>query len=173
VRPPHSSNGLAPRSVLGPTSPFGKAWRLTSPPRSRSPLAALHVVGLPSLFIEASARRSCATLTTTTVSRPLPGVFSYKAGPQDLGPQIAVVHVYGSAYQMGVAQGALLAHEMGELLPAVIRYLVKSVPAGDASIWELGGTGRWFAHSLLCGAGGGGAPLPPTRTRLHTVWRHT
>jgi hypothetical protein len=53
----------------------------------------------------------------------------FAAGAADLGPRIAVVHVSGTAFQMGEAHGKLMAAELKEFLPLVEAYLKAAIPA--------------------------------------------
>ena len=47
----------------------------------------------------------------------------FSAGAPELEPKIALVHVYGTAYEMGVAQGKLLSNELREFLPQAIKFI--------------------------------------------------
>ena len=51
------------------------------------------------------------------------------AGPPSLAPQIIVVNVSGSAFEMGEAQGQLLKAELLAFLPQVLQYIGKALAA--------------------------------------------
>ena len=63
--------------------------------------------------------------------RKVPNGKLYHAGPPDLSPPISLVHVYGTAFEMGEAQGKLLATEMAAFLPAAIQYVAEGITAKD------------------------------------------
>ena len=47
----------------------------------------------------------------------------YEVGPADLEPKLAVLHVRGTAYEMGQAYGSLMRDEIRKLLPEAFAYL--------------------------------------------------
>eukprot|EP01043_Picozoa_sp_COSAG02_P026201 COSAG02_NODE_1502_length_12258_cov_12.486142_5_plen_141_part_00 len=47
------------------------------------------------------------------------------------GSEIAVVHVSGTAFEMGEAHGKLMAKELKEFLPLVFAYMEKTLPASE------------------------------------------
>lgn len=66
-----------------------------------------------------------------TFVRSAPHGKRYLAGSATLDPQIVLLHVYGTAFEMGEAQGQLLQQELKEFMPAVLAYMALGIAAKD------------------------------------------
>lgn len=111
------------------------------------------------------------TGTPTLVSSIANGT-KWTVGPPGLSPPLTVIHVYGDAYAMGYAYGALMSAEINALIPAAFEYIYSEVNSSLASLPEP--LRNWVIEggvqlALVRGGGRLGAPSPPPRTFLACV----
>ena len=113
----------------------------------------LYLFLLPQLFVSVESAYCNGSPNPNAVSNPYPintsepvflrsvsGGHAYLAGTE--GFQFYVTHVYGSAYEMGFAQGSLYPVEIPQMLNRTWQYMVGQVEAG------LGSLPKWLADLI-------------------------